>query len=286
MANQVMITTDSTTDLGPELIERYHIATLPLCITLSDGTYRDGIDMTPDIIYDHYERNRELPKTAAPNLEDCREFFRKYTEQGFDIVHYTISSDMSSTFNNCRLAAEEFPGVTCVDTQNLSSGGGLLALHGAEMAAAGKSAEEIVKECEAMVPNVDASFVIDNLEFLYKGGRCSALAAFGANLLKLKPMIEVKNGKMGVGKKYRGKFEAVLREYVKERIGDGSDLVPDHVFVTHAGVDDALAQSIGDLVMECFPFKHLHITKASCTISSHCGRNTLGVLFVRKSPIA
>ena len=192
---------------------------------------------------------------------------------------------MSSTCNNARLAAEGFENVYVVDTRNLSTGGGLLVVTAAEMAAGGKTAAEIAETCTALAPCVDASFIIDSLEFLYKGGRCSALAAFGANMLSLKPCILVKDGKMGVGKKYRGKFGAVLPKYVSDRLGDGSDVRSGHIFVTHAGCEPAIIDACVEAVKAIIPEAQIHITRAGCTISSHCGRNTLGVLFIRTHAI-
>ena len=189
---------------------------------------------------------------------------------------------MSSTYNNARLAAEEFEDIYVVDTRNLSTGGGLLVVSAAEMAKKGLEAREIAKECEQLRDRVDASFVIDDLEFLYKGGRCSALAAFGANLLQLKPCITVNNGKMGVEKKYRGKFAKVLETYVADRIGDASNIELDRIFVTHAGCDEEIYMKCYELVKASAPFGEVLLTRAGCTISSHCGRNTLGVLFIRK----
>ena len=189
---------------------------------------------------------------------------------------------MSSTFNNARLASEEFEDVHAVDTKNLSTGGGLIVLAAAEMAAEGKSASEIAAACEEIRERVDASFVIDKLEFLYKGGRCSAVEAFGANLLQIKPCIMVRDGKMGVGKKYRGKFSATLEKYIAERIGDASDIELDRIFVTHAGCDEDIVNKCVEQVRSIAPFKEILMTRAGCTVSSHCGRNTLGVLFIRK----
>ena len=181
-----------------------------------------------------------------------------------------------------RLAAEEFEDVYVIDSRNLSTGGGLLVIAAAEMAEAGEDAATIAKKCEEMRSRVDASFVIDNLEFLHKGGRCSAVAAFGANMLQLKPCITVANGKMGVAKKYRGKFSATLEKYVLDRIGDGSEVELDRVFVTHAGCDETIYKAVAEQVASIAPFGEVLITRAGCTISSHCGRNTLGVLFIRK----
>ena len=285
MAAELIITSDSTTDLSPELRERYHVTLMPLCITLGDRVYTDGIDITPDDIYAHHDRTGELPKTAATNVEDCLNFFKPFVENGKTIIHFTISSDMSSTYNNARIAAEELGNVYVIDTKNLSTGGGLLVVSAAEMIQQGLPAEEVVEKTRALVPKVDASFVIDSLEYLYKGGRCSAVAMLGANLLKLKPCIEVKHGKMDVGKKYRGRYGEVLKQYVKDRIGDASDIDLDRVFVTHAGCDPQLADEIVQLVKSLAPFKEVFLTRAGCTVSSHCGANTLGVLFIRKSPI-
>ena len=285
MSEKIIIASDSTSDLGNELIEKYGVKILPLGVTLGEATYTDGVDIDPDMIYANYEKNGQLPKTSAVNIADFEDFFEKYTCEGYSIVVFTISSDMSSTHHNACLAAEEYENVYVVDSRNLSTGGGLLVASAAEMAAAGKSACEIAEECTRLAANVDASFVIDSLEFLHKGGRCSALAAFGANLLQLKPCIVVKDGKMGVSKKYRGKFSAVLPQYIADRIGDASDIYLDKVFVTHAGCDKEVIDACVDKVKELAPTANVMITRAGCTVSSHCGRNTLGVLFIRKSPI-
>ena len=284
MDKKVLITRDSTSDLTAEIIDSLNIKTVPLGITLDNQTYLDGVDIDPDFIYKYHEEHGILPKTSAANITDMIEFFKPYVEEGYEIVHFTISSKMSSTYQNSLLAAEEFDGVYVVDTGNLSTGEGLLIMKAAEMAKEGKKAKEIYDAVTALVPYVDASFVIDSLEYLHKGGRCSALAALGANLLKLKPCIEVKNGSMGVGKKYRGKYIQTLEEYVKERLGDYSDIDLDRVFVTHAGCDKEIVDTVTSLVKKTAPFKEILITRAGCTISSHCGRNTLGVLFLRKSP--
>ena len=282
MNKKVLIASDSTTDLGDELIAEYGVKILPLGVTLGETQYTDGVDITPDLIYENYEKTGQLPKTSAINLSQAVDFFQKYTNEGYAVVFFTISSEMSSTYQNVRLAATEFEDVYVVDTKNLSTGGGLLVLRACEMARDGKSAEEIVSVCEDLRSRVDASFVIDSLEFLHKGGRCSALAAFGANLLGLKPCIVVRDGKMGVGKKYRGRFGDVLKKYVADQLGDGSSVELDHVFVTHAGCDVEVVEACVAQVKELAPFRAVHITRAGCTISSHCGRNTLGVLFIRK----
>ena len=285
MSLNTVITSDSTTDLSRELRERYNVSVMPLKITLGDKIYTDGVDITPDDIYVHHDKTGELPKTSATNVGDCLEFFKPFTDAGKTVIHFTISSEMSSTYNNACLAAEELGNVYVIDTKNLSTGGGLLVVAAAEMLNAGLSAKETVEKTRALVPCVDASFVIDSLEYLYKGGRCSALAMFGSNLLKLKPCIQVKDGKMDVAKKYRGKFSEVLKQYVKDKISDYSDIELDRVFITHAGCDPELVNEIVELVRKEVPFKEVFMTRAGCTVSSHCGANTLGVLFIRKSPI-
>jgi DegV family protein with EDD domain len=286
MAERIIIASDSTSDLNAELISKYDVKILPLGVFIGNKQYTDGVDINPDMIYENYAKTGELPKTSAVNIAQAEEFFAEATKDGSSVIVFTISSDMSSTYSNIKLAAEEFENVHVVDTRNLSTGGGLLVVAAAEMAKKGEmTAAEIAEECRRMAPCVDASFVIDSLEFLYKGGRCSALAMFGANALGLKPCITVKDGKMGVGKKYRGKFDRVLTQYVAERVGDGSDIRLDRVFVTHAGCDESIYMSCVEKVKELAPFAEVHITRAGCTISSHCGQNTLGVLFIRKQPI-
>ena len=283
--SNIVITSDSTTDLGAALIERYNVSIIPLGVTLGDKTYFDGVDINPDDIYAHHAKTGELPKTTAANVGDCIDFFKPFANAGKTVIHFSLSSEFSSTYNNACLAASEFENVYVIDSRNLSTGGGLLVIAAAEMANQGLAANEIVEKINALVPCVDASFVIDNLEYLHKGGRCSALAMLGANVLKLKPCIEVKHGKMGVGKKYRGKYGAVLKEYVSERLNNIEDIDLDRVFVTHAGVDSEIVNAVVEQVKATAPFKEVFLSRAGCTISSHCGADTLGVLFIRKSPI-
>ena len=285
MAKKVKITCDSTCDLSPELLKEYGISVCPLCVTMDEEAFRDGIDATPDDIYAFFDKTGRLAKSTAVNIADYSDFFNDNLEEDTELIHFIISSEMSTTYRNACLAAEEIGNVYPIDTRNLSTGSGLLVLKACEMAKDGKSADEIIKEIEALKPRVDASFVIDNLTYLHKGGRCSTVAALGANLLKLKPCIEVVDGAMNVGKKYRGKFELTLKEYVADRLANIEDLDLSRVFVTHAGVDESIVNEVANLVKDTAPFKELLITRAGCTISAHCGRNTLGVLFFRKNEI-
>ena len=285
MYKQITISSDSTCDLSQELVDRYNIHILPMGVTLGDKMYRDGMDITPDQIYAHHEKTGQLPKTSAINMAESADFFAELTKDGSAVIHFTISSSMSATYNNARIAAEDFEDVYVVDAKNLSTGSGLLVLAAAEMAQEGMEAKEIAKKVSELADCVDASFVVDNLEYLAKGGRCSAVAAFGANLLQLKPCISVKNGAMGVGKKYRGKFEKTLLSYVADRLADAEDICLDRVFVTHAGCDADIVESVVNAVKGTLPFKEVLVTRAGCTVSSHCGANTLGVLFIRKTPL-
>lgn len=285
MKKHIVISSDSTCDLSKELIERYQIKILPMGVSLGDSIYRDGVDITPDDIYAHNAKTGQLPKTSAINMAENTDYFAELTKDGSAVIHFTISASMSGTYQNARIAAEEFEDVYVVDSKNLSTGNGLLVLAAAEMALQGMEAAEIAQKVSALADQVDASFVVDNLEYLAKGGRCSAVAAFGANLLQLKPCIYVKNGAMGVGKKYRGKFEKVLLSYVADRLSDKEDINLDRVFVTHAGCDPQVVQSVVEAVKNALPFKEVLITRAGCTVSAHCGANTLGVLFIRNTPL-
>ena len=282
---KIIISSDSTCDLSAELKEKYGIKIIPLGVTLGTDVYRDGVDITPDDIYAHHAKTGELPKTTATNVGEGIEYFEELTKDGDAVIHFTISSLMSSTYNNSCMAAEEFDNVYVIDAANLSTGSGLLVLAAAEMAQQGMEAAQIVEEIEKLKPCVDASFVIDSLEYLHKGGRCSALAMLGANLLKLKPCIEVKNGSMDVGKKYRGVYGRVLAEYVDERLQNVEDIDTSRVFVTHAGCKPEIVDAVVEQVKSKGIFKEVLTTRAGCTVSSHCGADTLGVLFIRKSPI-
>ena len=280
---KIQICSDSSCDLGKELCERYDITINPFRITLGDESLIDGVEVFPDDLYAFHDRTGTLPKTSATNMAEHLEFLKKQSENAEEVLFFTISSNMSANYHAASMAAEELENVYVVDSQNLSTGVGLLIIAAAEMAEKGMGAAEIKEKIDEMKSRVNVSFVIDSLEYLYKGGRCSALAALGANLLKLKPCIEVKNGSMGVSKKYRGKFADVLKTFSKERLTDKDNIITDHVFVTHAGCDEEIVNSVVELVKQEINPKELHVTRAGATISVHCGRNTLGILFKQKS---
>jgi len=279
---KIKITSDSTCDLSREQIARYDIEVMPLSVAMGGNNYKDGVDIAPSDIYSHVDKGGDLPKTAANNIADYQAVFAKYLQTHDAVIHLNISSDFSSCYQNACLAAEEFENVHVIDSRNLSTGHGLLVLKAAELAESGMDAAEIADILRETAQRVDASFILNQLEYLKKGGRCSAITVLGANLLKLKPCIEVKDGKMGVGKKYRGAFEKCLKEYITDRLSDRDDLELDRVFVTHSGISEDLVKLAVNTVRELQPFKEVCITQAGCTVSSHCGPDTIGVLYIHK----
>ncbi|MGN1059357.1 MAG: DegV family protein [Clostridia bacterium] len=282
MGKRIVISADTTCDLTPELLEKHRITTVPLYITFGDKSYRDGIEITPDALYKKYEEEGVLPKTSAVSVGDFTEYFKTLLQNADQVLHFSLSSGLSCTFQNAMIAAQEFSGrVIPLDTLNLSTGEALIILHAAELLADGATAEEVAEAIPDYVKRVDSSFVVESLEFLYKGGRCSALAALGANLLSIKPCIEVRNGKMDVGKKYRGKFKATLQKYIEELLAE-DDFDPRRVFVTHAGCSEDVVEMARQLTADSGLFREVLVARAGCTISSHCGPNTLGLLLARK----
>ena len=282
MAKPVVITADSTCDLSQELKDRYQIHIIPLTILLGGESYLDGVEFSTEDIYTRYRSDGTLPKTSAPSIQQFIDFFTPFLEAGCEEVHLDISSELSVTFSNARLAAMELEGVYPVDSRMLSTGVGLLCLEGASCRDKGMSAAEIAAHLESLTDKVDTSFVLDTLEFMWKGGRCSGVAALGANLLHLKPGLEMKDGKLGVYKKYRGGIQSVYRQYVKERLAN-KDIRPEHVFITDSGeVPQETLEELAAIVHEAVPGAQVHNTKAGCTVTSHCGPKTLGVLFLRK----
>lgn len=281
----IKISCDSTADLSPELYERYSIAKLPLYINLGGREYMDGVDLTSEQLFKLVDETGELPTTAAQSIDDFTKYMISIREQnpGADIIHFTISSGFSTTYNVACLAAAEMEGVYIIDSKNLSSGIGQSVIEACEMAKRGMSAPEIKKIIEEdVIPKVDASFTLDTLKYMAKGGRCSNVAALGANLLQLKPCIEVVNGGMRVGKKYKGKYNRVVRQYANDRLANIEDIRPDRVFITSAHCNQEYIDAVYEEVSKFNYFKEILITEAACTVSSHCGPNTIGVLFIHK----
>ncbi len=282
MAKPVVITADSTCDLPQELRERYQIRIIPLTVLLGEESCPDGEGFTAGDIYARYRADGTLPKTSAPSIQQFMDFFGSILEEGCEIVHLSIGSELSASFNNARLASLELEGVWPVDSRMLSTGIALLCLEGAECRDRGMPAAEIAEHLQSLTGKVDTSFVLDTLEFLWKGGRCSAISALGANLLHLKPGLEMKDGKLCIYKKYRGGIQAVYRQYVKDRLAD-REIRPDHIFVTDSGeVPEETLEELAGIVREAVPGACVHYAKAGCTITAHCGPKTLGVLFIHQ----
>lgn len=282
---KTVILSDSTCDLSAEIVKARDIKISPLTVVFGDEKHLDGVDVTPDDVYDYYKKTKSLAKTTATNMAEHEDFIVENVVEGQEAVYFNISSEMSTTFNNARLAAEEMDNVYVIDSRNLSTGIGLLVLHACDLADEGKSAKEIYDEINELTAYVDASFVVETLEYLHKGGRCSSIAALGANLLKLRPMIQVKDGKMGVAKKYRGKMSEVFKQYVDEKLNDENKFIGKRIFITHSGNCDEIALELKDMVLKAYPDKEVLITRAGCTVSCHCGPGTLGVLGIREIKI-
>ena len=280
--SNIRITCDSTCDLTAALYETYRVQPVPLGVSLGDDFRRDGVNIKPQDIYDYAAATGSLPKTSAISVGEYEELFRSLTAQGDSVIHINLSSELSASHQNACLAAQMVGNVYVVDSRNLSSGSGHLVLIARELADQGKSPQEIVKALEDARDKLDVSFVLQTLEYLHMGGRCSGVAAFGANLMKLRPEIEVVNGKMQVGSKYRGTMEKTILAYIRGRLEGRTDIDCGRIFITHSGVPQDIEDKAVALVKELQPFREVLVTSAGCTISSHCGPNCLGVLFLRK----
>lgn len=282
----VKIIADSTCDLGDALIAQHDISIAPLCVTIDGKTYRDGVDITASELLAYSERTKQIPKTAATPLGDLYDLFKSYTDQGRDIVFIGISSQMSTELQNAALAAAEpvFDGRTirCVDSQNLSSGIGLLVLEAACRARQGMDANQIAVEIEALRGKVSASFVLDTLTYLHRGGRCSGLQALGAAILNIKPQISVIDGAMAPTDKFRGNISRVALRYVDKMLTDIDRIDPKHVFVTHASFPDEALRACLENVEGRGYFQNIYAPSAGSVISSHCGPKTMGILFIEK----
>ena len=281
----VKIFTDSTSDLSNELLEKYNIDVIPLYIHLGDKEYKDGEEIGIQDAFKWSDENKTTPKTAACSIDDVIKAIEPYKESGDDVIVFTISGEMSSTLQVMRMAAEEMEyedHVFVIDSRNLSTGIGLLIMEAAVMAEEGKSAEEIVAKLNEYIPKSRASFVIDTLVYLARGGRCSAVAALVGRMLNIKPKIVVKDGAMGVDKKYRGPYKKVILQYAKDLEPQMLNAKKDRVFVTHTPCDDGIVESVVDYVKSLNYFDEVIVTEAGTTIGSHCGPNTLGVLFIEK----
>ncbi|MCI8385171.1 MAG: DegV family protein [Acutalibacter sp.] len=284
---KIILSADSTCDLGQELKARYDVHYYPFHIILDEKDYQDNVDITVKEIFAAYYDHKALPRTAAINVSEYLDYFQDWVKAGYDVIHLNLGGAISSAHKNCVLAARELeeagaPGkIYPIDSFSLSTGIALQVIDAGDMIKAGLPAGEIAQKLEQNRPNVHASFILDTLDFMRAGGRCSAVAAVGANLLSLKPCIEVNNsdGSMHVGKKYRGNLRKVLKSYVKDKLAQYPNIKREHIFITYSSIEPELEALVRDTIQETMAFGEIHSTKASCTIASHCGPNTLGILF-------
>lgn len=279
---RVKIISDSTCDLSPELIQRFDIGIVPLIVMKDNQEYADGVTITPGDIFAHVAAGGALCSTAARGVAAYQEEFAKYAGNYDGVIHVNIGSGFSSCYQNACIAAEDFDNVRVIDSKNLSTGHGLVVLKACDLAKTATDLDTLKAQLDAFVPRVEASFVLDRLEYMVKGGRCSGAAALGANLLSLKPCIEVKDGKMVVVKKYRGHIEKCMASYVKDRLAGRENLDEDRIFITHTDVSPESLEAVRNGVAQFGHFRNVYETAAGCTVSCHCGPGTMGILFVRK----
>ena len=279
----IKILSDSTCDLSQAILEAHNITLVPLTVIMADQQYKDGLTITPSVIFDHVAAGGALCSTSANSVGEYEEWFAKYASDYDGVLHINIGSGFSSCYQNACIAAQEFDNVAVVDSMNLSTGQGLVVLEACRLAKECATLEELREKVQAFTSRVEASFLVDKLTYLAKGGRCSAVAALGANLLNLKPCIEVRDGKMIVVKKYRGNYAKCLASYVKDRLDGRDDLTREILFVTKTPVTDECYAAVMEAVGQCPAFETVYETNAGCTVSCHCGPGTLGVLFVRKA---
>ena len=279
----IKVISDSTCDLSQELLERFDVSIIPLHVVMGEKEYEDGVDITPDQIYAWADQNRTTPKTSAPSINRTMDIMRKYLKEGNELICFAISEEMSTSANVMRMAAQELEAgdrIHVINSANLSTGIGLLVLEAAQMARDGKSAEEIVSSIEKLIPRVRASFVVDTLTYLHRGGRCSGLAALAGSALKLHPRIDVVDGIMGAGKKYRGEISKAMVAYTKDMEEALRSAKSTRVFITHSGCNEETVEQVYSFLEGLNHFEEICVTRAGGVISSHCGYGTLGVLFI------
>ena len=281
----IAITTDSTCDLPQRFIDENDITVVPLTVLLGDTVYRDGVDIKPDDVYSFVEKTGKLPKTSAVTPAEYFEVFKQLIDEGKKVVHIGFSSGLSSSFQNACVAASEFDNVFCVDSKTLCTAQGLLVLKACDYRAKGMDAKKIADRVTKLVPKVSATFVLDGLEYLHKGGRCSSVARFGANVLGIKPSIAVDNqtGKLEVSKKYRGKTEIVYKQYIADRMNEIKRIQPDRVVIAESGgVSSQIIAFAKGVIEGKDKFNQVIVADAGCTISSHCGPKTFAIFYIKK----
>jgi EDD domain protein, DegV family len=282
MERKVKIVADSTCDLNAELLKRYDIEVIPLNVNLGDQSYLDGVTVhTPDL-FEYYNKTGKLPTTSAPTPAYYEDFYRRWTDEGCEVVHFSISSELTVTPNIAKMAAEKFGNVYPVDSRNVSSGMGIMAVKAAELRDAGVPAAEIAKTVAAMAGKVRTSVVISTLLYMYKGGRCTGLQALGANLLNLKPGMDVLNGKLELTRKYRGALEKVLCQMVEDKLKGADDIDLSRIMIINYDVKDSTIEAVKAKIREYQDFQEIIVNDCGCSVSVHCGPGTLGIIYMVK----
>jgi len=277
---RIAISSESTIDLTKEQLNEFNIHVVPFSVILGSESFLDGVDINCNGVYKYVKEHKQLPKTSAVNQFQYEEHFSNLKKEYEAIIHISFSGELSSAYRNAVLAAEEVKDVYVIDSRSLSSGIGLLAIYASELVNEGKELNEIIESIKARVNAVQASFVIQNVEYLYKGGRCSKIAFLGANIFHICPQIIVKDGKMDAGKKYRGNFYNVVSQYIDDTLAQFNHPDLNHVFITDSELDDQrICQMAKEKLMQR-GFKNIHFSKAGCTIASHCGPNCFGILYI------
>ena len=275
---KIAISLDSASDLSKELIEKYDFKIIPFGVNLGDKFFYDG-EIAPEEIFEYADNNKTLPKTNAVNEEAFKEHFAKILNDYDAIIHFDISSEMSSAYQNAVNASKNFKNVYVVDSRTLSTAISLEAIYAKKLTETMDDPAKIVELVKKRIPAVQTSFIIERLDYLYKGGRCSGLALLGANLLKIRPEIEVLNGNMKNTEKFRGKMADCVTKYCRATLEKYNHPDKSVIFITHSVADKELVDAAKAVVSE-YGFENVYETTAGCTVSSHCGKNTLGILYI------
>ena len=279
---RIKITADSTCDLSPELIAQNDIEIFPLFVNKGGESFLDGVTIQPADIFAHVANGGDLCTTAAVPVGIYQERFEALAREYDAVIHVSLGSGFSVTHHNACVAAEELPNVRVIDSRNLSTGQGHVVMEACKLAQTCDDLDAIKAELDELTSRVDTSFLLDRLDYMVKGGRCSFVAALGANLLKLKPCIEVVDNKMIVAKKYRGNYVKCMENYVRDRLENATDILPERIFITHTPVPQAISETVHRTVRDCMNFEHIYDTNAGCTISCHCGEGCLGILYIHE----
>ncbi len=280
---RIKISSDSTCDLPANLVQEHNIAIFPMIVNKGEESFRDGVDITPEDIYAHVAAGNPLCTTSAVPVGEYEEYFAKLAKEYDAVIHINLGSGFSSTHQNACIAAEDFPNVYVIDSCNLSTGQGHVVLEACRLAQTETDMDVLCEKLREFASRVDASFLLDRLDYMVKGGRCSSVVALGANLLRLKPCIEVVNNKMVTAKKYRGSYTKCMDAYVRDRLASMDGLCDNEIFITHTKVSDEAIEAAHNAVKECGSFQTTYESTAGCTITCHCGEGTMGILYVRKA---